>query len=242
MPDVWSALQARKRANPGAPLVTYLAAKSGERVELSGVSVENAAAKIANALRGEYDLDHGSTVDLRLPLHWQRTAWLAGVWTAGCIVLLGDQQADLAVLDQNTVVSAAPKAREVLAVSLHPFGLPISATLPGGVVDATFAVRNQPDAYLFDPPTATMTAATINGVARTQADLWDNASDLAREWGVSEGARVLIRGDLDTLDALTACLVLPLWCAGSVVLAAGDIDVDQVVDTERVTAIGAPRP
>ena len=84
--DVWSLLQRRRRESAGAPLVTFLDAGTGERTELSAVSVENAAAKIANALRDEYDLGPGAAIGLRLPLHWQRSAWCAGAWTAGCVV------------------------------------------------------------------------------------------------------------------------------------------------------------
>ncbi len=81
--DLWTLLQRRRREGAGAPVVTYVDADAGERTELSAVSLENAAAKIANALRDEYDLGPGATIGLRLPLHWQRSAWCAGAWTAG---------------------------------------------------------------------------------------------------------------------------------------------------------------
>ncbi len=58
--DVWSLLQRRRRDGAGAPLVTFVDAATGERTELSAVSLENAAAKIANALRDEYDLGPGA--------------------------------------------------------------------------------------------------------------------------------------------------------------------------------------
>ena len=51
MTDVWSLLQRRRRDGAGGPFVTFVDTLSGERTELSTASLENAAAKIANALR-----------------------------------------------------------------------------------------------------------------------------------------------------------------------------------------------
>jgi uncharacterized protein (TIGR03089 family) len=242
MADAWSALQARKRSNPGSPLVTYVDAEHAERVELSGASVENAAAKIANALRDEFDLDQGSTVRLRLPLHWQRTAWTAGVWTAGCTLILDDAvPADLEVMDERSAATGAPWDHDVLAVSLHPFGLPIPTVLPEGVLDVTIPVRSQPDAYLYDPPASSMLAMRTAERAWTQDDVWSRASDLVLEWDITEGGRILVTDDRDPVDAVIAALTLPLVCGGSVVLAVGAVHVDELVAAERVTAIAGRR-
>ncbi|MDA2988822.1 MAG: TIGR03089 family protein, partial [Actinomycetota bacterium] len=60
--DIRTALVSR--SDPGQPFITHL----GEvgRVELSGSSVANAAAKIANALASEFDLEPGDTVGVHL--------------------------------------------------------------------------------------------------------------------------------------------------------------------------------
>ena len=79
MADVWTTLTARTRSDGGAPLVTSIDGSS--RVELSAVTLANAAAKIANALRGELGLEPGDAVRVDLPLHWQLAAWQAGIWT-----------------------------------------------------------------------------------------------------------------------------------------------------------------
>ncbi len=73
------------RTDPAQPYVTYLG--SDGRMELSGASVNNAAAKIANALTSEFDCDPGQRVALHLPWHWQRITWLLGIWSAGCVVV-----------------------------------------------------------------------------------------------------------------------------------------------------------
>ncbi len=243
MVDVWTALQARRRSNPGAPLVTFVDAQRGDRVELSGTSVENAAAKIANALRDEFDVEAGAAVTARLPLHWQRTAWCAGLWTAGAVIVLDPAaSADLLVVDERTALASPPVAPTVLAVSLHPFGLPIPGDLPVGVQDATLAVRAQPDAYLFEPPQAALEALHLAGTLLTQDDVWNRAGALAEQWHLDDGGRLLVTEDVDDLDAWIACLAVPLVSRGSVVLAVGEQDIDRLVDAERVTAIAAPRP
>ena len=43
--DIWSLLQARRRADPGVPMVTYVDLAAHERTELSVASVENAASR-----------------------------------------------------------------------------------------------------------------------------------------------------------------------------------------------------
>jgi uncharacterized protein (TIGR03089 family) len=241
MVDAWSALQGRKRSNPGAPLVTYLDSARGERVELSGASVENAGAKIANALREEWDCDPGYRVSIRLPLHWQRATWCAGIWTAGCLLVPGsDAQADLTVLDESSALHLVPATGTVVAVSLHPFGLPISSALPAGIDDATVPIRSQPDAYLFDPPLAEYSALTWEGVMRTQDEVWEHAAGLASAWGLGTGGRLLVTDDLDALDAWTAVLAVPLLTGGSVVLAVGEIDTETITAAERITAVASP--
>ncbi|MEI6362259.1 MAG: TIGR03089 family protein [Actinomycetes bacterium] len=241
MGDAWSALQARKRANPGAPLVTYVDTARGERVELSSTSVENAAAKIANALRDEFDCEAGARVSISLPMHWQRTAWCAGIWTAGCLLALDDLgTTDLTVLDEHSALTSSSTAGEVVAVSLHPFGLPISAVLPSGIQDATVSVRNQPDAYLFEPPLPSYPALVWNAEERSQEQVLDQAAALAARWGLSAGGRLLVAGGIDLVDAWLACLAVPLVTGGSVVLATGDVDADVIVAAERITAVASP--
>jgi uncharacterized protein (TIGR03089 family) len=241
MTDAWSALQARKRENPGAPVVTYLDAIRGERVELSATTLENAAAKIANALRDEFDFEQGSSICLRLPLHWQRAAWVGGIWTAGCCIVLDDASlAELVVVGERTLEDIDPSGPPVLVVSQHPFGLPITAPLPAGVADATHAVRAQPDAFMFEPPHSSLAALQVEDEMWTQERVWERAAQLADEWGLVEGGRLLVADDLDPRDSVIACLAVPLVGRGSVVLAAEGIERAQVIESERITAIAAP--
>jgi len=159
--STWSALTARRAKRGPEPLVTYLDARDQqltERTELSAISVENAVAKIANALRDEFDIGPGSRVGLHLPWHWQRSLWWGGCAAVGAeVVPYGDgDEVDLAVCTVAEVGQLRqPRCGETLVVSLHPFGLPITEALPYGFIEATAIVRAQPDGFWPDTPEET---------------------------------------------------------------------------------------
>jgi uncharacterized protein (TIGR03089 family) len=234
--DAWTLLQRRRREGAGGPFVTFVDGGSGERTELSAVSLENAAAKIANALRDEYDLGPGSVVGLRLPLHWQRSAWCAGVWTAGCLVAPDSDDADLVVTTAGDAPDLVGHPAPLAVVSLHPFGLPVVELLPPGVDDVTLAVRQQPDAYLYDPPTGDLPALRTAALELDQSALLDLALALGTQWGLEPGGRLLVRDTVAADDGWLAALAVPLACGASVVLVTGAGDVDRIAEQERVTA------
>ena len=60
------------------PLITYYDDATGERVELSATTTANWAAKAANLLRDECDVEPGTPVAVLLPAHWQAAAEPAG--------------------------------------------------------------------------------------------------------------------------------------------------------------------
>lgn len=231
VPDVWTLLQRRTRSSGALPLVTYVDPSTGERTELSATSLANAAAKIANALRDEYELEPGDAVALDLPPHWQRSTWCAGVWTAGCVVTDDVESADLVVSTVENASGLSGRAPAVV-VSLHPFGLPVTDKLPAGVTDATLAVRQQPDAYLFETPDASSAAVSVAGTSLSQ----EEALVMAQALGPTAGDRVAVTSGLPDLTGWLACLALPLAIDGSVVLVAAPAVPDAVREQERVTA------
>ena len=243
MADAWALLQRRVRANAGAPFVTHVDLTTGARTELSAVSVANAASKIANALRQEYDLERGDVVALDLPAHWQRTTWCAGAWTAGCAISLSPHaRARLIVTSEAAdagtlaLLTEASPGAPVVAVSLHPFGLPISAALPGGVDDVTVVVRQQPDAYLFDPPDGDVPALVQSDGTVSQDEALGAARTLAAEWGLTAGGRLLAGPSLSPQDGLAAAFAVPLVADAAVVLVSGIGDLTVVEATEQVTS------
>lgn len=222
-------------------MVTFIAA-DGSRTELSATTLENAAAKIANALADEFDLAEGDRVGLRLPTHWQRSAWLAGVWTAGCEVCLDADGSDAVDLLVTTVDGLASDGASdsspatTVVVSLHPFGLPVTEPLPAGVLDATVVVRSQPDAFLGPPPRPSAAALRTGERPLAQEQLLELAVARAGAWGLEPGGRLLVGPDVDVPDGWLAALAVPLAVDASVVLVAGDHDLQRIAEQEKVTA------
>jgi uncharacterized protein (TIGR03089 family) len=129
------------RADPVGPRITYYDDATGERIELSAVTLANWAAKTGNLLRDELGGSPASRVAVLLPAHWQTAAVLFGVWWIGADVLLDGSDADIALctaerLDEADAIGAA----EVAVLSLDAFGRP-AADLPIGVTDYATAVR-----------------------------------------------------------------------------------------------------
>lgn len=170
--DIRSALLSRR--DPAQPFVTHLGPEG--RMELSTASMANAAAKIANTLGGEFDLQPGDCVGVHLPWHWQRVAWLLGIWSAGLVAVPGGgEECDLLVAGPQ---EATGLPGEVHVVSTHPFGMPLDAAamaqLPPGAEDVTLLVRAQPDVQVFVADHSPDVA--LDGL--TQIELLDRGRDV----------------------------------------------------------------
>jgi uncharacterized protein (TIGR03089 family) len=190
------------------PLVTFYDDATGERTELSGITVGNWVAKTGNLLTDGYGLGSGDRAAVRLPVHWQSAAVLLGCWSAGLLV------ADAGPADIGFAADAADlqpaDAPDRLLVGLHPFGLP-SRQVPAGWTDYTGEVRGHGDHYR---PTAGPADPATAG--RTQQELVDAARERAAQLAVPAGTRVLIDTDLhpDPVEWLLA----PLAVGASMVL------------------------
>ncbi len=134
------------RADPVGPRITYYDDASAERIELSGATLANWAAKTGNLLRDELGAAAGSRIAVLLPAHWQTAAVLFGAWWIGAEVLLGDpgDDSDVALCTADRLAEAdaavAATGGEVVVLSLDPFGRP-TPDLPVGVTDYATAVR-----------------------------------------------------------------------------------------------------
>lgn len=130
------------RADPVGPRITYYDDATGERIELSAVTLANWAAKTGNLLRDELGAGPGSRVAILLPAHWQTAAVLFGVWWIGAeAVLTGPADLALCTAERlDEADAAAAPGGEVAVLSLDPFGRP-APDLPIGVTDYATAVR-----------------------------------------------------------------------------------------------------
>ncbi|MUM16453.1 TIGR03089 family protein [Mycobacterium sp. CBMA271] len=216
--------------NNPAPRITYYDDASGERIELSTVTLANWAAKTANMLRDEFGAGPGSTVTVRLPAHWQTAGVLLGIWWAGAEVVFG---AEADASDTQDVAFCTPGdeplADEVCVLSLDAFGRPVP-NLPLGLTDYSTAVRVHGDRF-----TPAGAGPALNG--RSVEDVADAAREAAAALGITAEDRVLSTGSWETPEALIANLLAVLIAGASVVQVANPDPAAQErrVVSEKVT-------
>jgi len=166
---------------PARPLVTHYDDATGSRVELSAATLRNWAAKTANWLVDEYDVEPGTRVAVLLPAHWQTAGILLGAWWCGADVVTEPAGAAVAFVPPGT---PAPGASVVAAVSLDPMGRDLRGDVPDGAVDYIAEARVHGDDFLALTPvpgdTACLNRSTVDGVladARRDAGTKELAAD-----------------------------------------------------------------
>jgi len=235
-------LGAMVAGDPARPLLTYYDDATGERTELSAVTLGNWLAKTANLLVDGCGVGPGDRAAVLLPPHWQTAAVLLGAWSAGLRVDLpgatehrraagappfGDP-ADVvfAALDR---LDAAPPAGDRFALGLAPMGLPLRE-VPAGWLDYIAEVRGHGDQFSVSAPAEDAGAREALAAAR----------ELAAADGLRSGDRLLV-------DAVAGAdplrwLLAPLSAGASLVLCANQYPgaVASRVTAERVTRILPP--
>ena len=184
--------------DPMGPRITYYDDATGERIELSAVTLANWAAKTANLLRDELGAGPGTRVAVLLPAHWQTAAVLLGVWWIGAEVVTTDGPAEIALctadrLDEADDAVADGQLGEMAVLSLDPFGRPVP-DLPVGVTDYATAVRVHGDAVIaerspgpaLDGRSAGDVLAAARRSATDQALSGDDRVMSDRPWGTAE--------------------------------------------------------
>jgi uncharacterized protein (TIGR03089 family) len=197
-------------SDPARPLITYYDDATGERIELSGTTLANWAAKTANLMRDECDVEPGARVAVLLPAHWQTLVVLLGAWWCGAEVVADPAGADLVCCDAGRLeVARTAGAGVVTALSLNAFGVGLP-DLPPGVVD--YATEVRPHGDVFTPEAGgSDSAAALDG--HSVVAVLTEARAAAAGIGLTAADRVLTSYDWSVTDGL---LRLPL-----AVLAAG---------------------
>ncbi len=228
------------REDPARPRITHYDDSTGGRVELSGATLANWAAKTANWLRDELDVQPGDGVAVLLPAHWQTAGVLLGAWWCGGVVTSDAGSAEVALCGVERMADA-DGAAEVAAVSLDALGAGVPV-LPPGVRDYASEVRVHGDDFtaapLFDtaPATPDATVEQLTGAARRRAG----------ELGLGPDDRVLCTASWEThpsplLTVLAAGASL-VQCTGTDP-AADPAALQRRCDQERVTvALGPDLP
>ncbi|MUL81053.1 MULTISPECIES: TIGR03089 family protein [unclassified Mycolicibacterium] len=219
-------------ADPAGPRITYYDDATGERIELSTVTMANWAAKTANLLRDEMGAGPGTRVAVLLPAHWQTAAVLFGIWWIGAEVVLDSESADMALCTRDRLEEAddAVSGGEVAVLSLDPFGKP-AADLPIGVTDYATAVRVHGDQIVperFPGPAL---------AGQSVAEMLDAARNAAAAQGFTARDRVLSTASWGTPDELIANLIAVFAAGASLVQVANPDPGAQARrrETEKVT-------
>ena len=217
------ALRHRVRERGGDPLITYYDLGSGERTELSAITLGNWVDKTSNLLVDELLLGPGDQVEVALaashPGHWVSFIWQLACWQVGAVVTLGHgPSAAVLVAGPESDWTAGPTT-QVLLCSLHPLGLGLSAPPDPPVLDYAVEVRGQPDQHAAVPQSGLARAWLALDVRRTQADLVEPA--------YASAARRLIRPS-DPWSTTRDGLLAPLIGNGSTVLVVGTSDADRL--------------
>jgi uncharacterized protein (TIGR03089 family) len=220
------------RRDSVGPRITYYDDASGERIELSAVTLLNWAAKTANLLRDELGAGPGSRVAVLLPAHWQTAAVLLGVWYIGAEVVIGPGEADIALCTKDRFVDAeaAVGPGEIAVLSLDPFGKPV-ADLPIGVTDYATSVRVHGDQVVPER----VPGPALDG--RSADELIGAAADSAATQGITAEDRLLSTARWDTAEELIANFLAVLAAGASLVLVANPDPAAQErrKQTEKIT-------
>ena len=226
-------------SDPTTPRLTIYDENTGARLDFSGITLDNWAAKVANMLIEELDLTEDSLISIDLPPGWQAVAIALGALAAGIPVTFFDTATSDVVFvaenahkdaTENESDAAGPSeySGDVVIVTNDPFGRGVEetgGTLLPGAIDFGPTVRFYGDQF------AQPTRSLANIVADTLPQ------SLHR---FSPTSRVLVQGWADWLD-FVAKVLAPLAAGGSVVVATGDPDrltperLDRIIDIEKVS-------
>lgn len=252
--DLW---RAAVSVDPASPFVTAYDEASGGRVELSYATFDNWVAKTANLIVDGLGAEPGDRVVLALPVHWQSLVWLLACWSTDTTVVA----AGAGELPEGRIVVTGPDgveaaldtgADEVVGVSLHPLGAPMTGC-PPPAVDFAEEARGHADQYTPVIPVDPDAVALDTGEPYAGSELVAAARVRGSDWELTSGDRVAIitsaPDPLTTLGSDLSRFLAPVSCATPVVLlpSTDTATLQSRLGMEHVTAIagvppGSPAP
>ncbi|MER7080625.1 TIGR03089 family protein [Saccharopolyspora kobensis] len=168
------------------PLITHYDDATGARIELSRATTANWAAKTANWLVDEWDLEPGTPVHVALPAHWQTVGVLLGAWWCGAHITDDPRGAEVSFVPAGELDRGAG-ARTVAAVGLDALGAPLRG-LPDGVADYVSDIRVHGDDF---SPMLPIDGDTPALLERSVDELVADARERAEELHIGPTDRVL---------------------------------------------------
>ncbi|MPY77473.1 MAG: TIGR03089 family protein [Actinophytocola sp.] len=195
------------------PAITHYDDATGARIELSTTTLANWAAKTANWLVEEFDVEAGDPVCVRLPAHWQTAGVLLGAFWCGAHVVSDDAGAAVAFVPPDETAKSV-QAAETAIVAFDPLGQGLRTPPPGGAFDYLSDAKLAGDDFSPMPPingdTPALLSATVDEVL---AATRKRAEDL----GIGAGDRVLSTTEWTLPDGLIDALLAPLSVGASLV-------------------------
>lgn len=206
-------------SDPATPRLTVYNESTGARLDFSAQTLDNWAAKVANMLREELDLEQGSLISLDLPASWQCVAIVLGAMAAGIDVEfcpIEQAQGAVVFMDSERIDASPTFSGDVVLVTQDPFGRGVvecGGIVPDGMIDFGPTVRFYGDQF-FEPGTRIEESVDKQALA-----------------AITPGARALSTG-WTTLTEMKRTVLAPLAAVGSAVVVTG------IASDQRLDAIG----
>lgn len=210
---------------PAKPMITHYDDAAGTRVELSVATMANWAAKTANWLVDEFDVEPGDAVAVRLPAHWQTAAVLLGAWWCGARVVEQAQGSRVAFVAPG---SPGTGAEATAVVALDPLGRGLSSPPTDGALDYLSEARLSGDVFRPMSPipgdAPAFESSTVDAVL-------SEARSRAEKAGITTADRVLSTLDWTIPDGAVGGLLTPLSVGAHLVQVTGS--TDKLADRRR---------
>lgn len=197
--------------DPAAPRVTVYNETTGARLDFSGHTLDNWAAKVANMLYEEFDLEPGSRITIDLPVGWQAIAIALGAVAAGIEFGFGEPASDSEVHftnpDRAAELGLDPATIDVVLVTDDPFGRGVEetgGTVPAGMIDFGPTVRFFGDQFFYPTPALADHPSQWESAARVLSTGWTDAAsfDHVVLQPLASGGSVVIVSGLTTPERL----------------------------------------
>ncbi|AKK02519.1 TIGR03089 family protein [Corynebacterium epidermidicanis] len=203
--------------DPSRPRLTFYNESTGSRLDFSATTLDNWAAKVANMLEQEFDLQAGADIGVSLPTSWQSVAIILGALAARMNIHVDSTAVDILFCGVDAIAEDAPA--DTVVVTDDPFGRGVAELgleLPAGSVDFGPTVRFYGDQYIGDSPALPEVIPPAETAAR------------------------VLSTSISTWPKLVSSVLSPLAAGGSAVVVVGMSDVNRlshIADVEKVDVI-----
>lgn len=210
-------------ADPASPRLTVYTETTGARMDFSATTLENWAAKVANFLAEELEIEADDPVLIDLPVSWHSAVIAIGALARGAdLHFPADRsripEAVFTTPERHAGLSATYPDADIVLVTEDPFGRGVAetgGTVAPGAVDFGPTVRFYGDEYYEPTQPLDRLVTPLDSPERLLSTGWTDKESFA------------------------ATVLAPLAAGGSAVVVTGTSDssrLDAIAAAERVTA------